>query len=164
MESIIRAQLKTTRLFSFLKLFTLFKLSLYSILLPWPIIPQFLQFYVRQPNSPQLQQFLFLFTSIIQRSPLILSLLSSCSYRGFLTITVFIHSILFIRVGSTNVYYIFCLLSQILSRTKEVDLAFFYFLFSFLLSFQFIFFYSIFKTRVRVRETRSCCYTEGHIR
>ena len=79
--------------------------------------------------------------------------------RSFLTITVFIHSISFIRVGSTNIYYIFCLLSQILSRTKEVNLVFFYFLFSFLLSFQFIFLYSIFRTRVRVIGTRSCCHT-----
>ena len=51
-----------------------------------------------------------------------------------------------------------------LSRMKEVDLVFFYFPFSFLFSFRFIFHYSIFRTSVRVRVTRSCCHTAGHIR
>ena len=45
-----------------------------------------------------------------------------------------------------------------------MDLVFFYFSFSFLSPFQFIFHYSIFRTRVRVRVTRSCCYTAGPIR
>jgi len=52
--------------------------------------------------------------------------------------------------------------SLIISRTKEVDLIFSYFLFLFLFSFQFIFLYSIFRTRVRVRVTRSRCHTAGH--
>jgi len=56
-----------------------------------------------------------------------------------------------------------CLWSK-LSRTKEVDLTFFYFLLSFLFYFWFIFLYSIFRTRVRVRVTRSHCHTAGHIR
>jgi len=50
------------------------------------------------------------------------------------------------------------------SRTKEVDLIFSYFLFLFLFSFQFIFLYSIFRTRVRVRVTGSHGHTAGHIR
>jgi len=36
--------------------------------------------------------------------------------------------------------------------------------FLFLFSFQFISLYSIFRTRVRVRVTRSRCHTAGHIR
>jgi len=50
------------------------------------------------------------------------------------------------------------------SRMKEVDLIFSYFLFLFLFSFQFVFLYSIFRTRVRVRVTRSRHHTAGHIR
>jgi len=45
-----------------------------------------------------------------------------------------------------------------LSRMKESGLNIFLF------SFQFIFLYSIFRTRVRVGVTRSCCHTAGHIR
>ena len=54
--------------------------------------------------------------------------------------------------------------NQFVSRTKEVDLVFFYVPFLFLFSFRFIFCYSIFRTRVRVRVTRSRCHTAGHIR
>ena len=52
----------------------------------------------------------------------------------------------------------------LLSRMKEVDLTVFIFLLSFLLFFQFIFLYSMFRTRVRVKVTRSRCHTAGHIR
>jgi len=48
------------------------------------------------------------------------------------------------------------------SRMKEVDLTFSYFLS--LVSFRFIFLYSIFRTMVRVRGTRSRYHIAGHIR
>ena len=51
-----------------------------------------------------------------------------------------------------------------ISRMQRVELIFFNFPLSFLLSFQFIFLYSIFRTKVRVRVTRSCCHTASHIR
>jgi len=51
-----------------------------------------------------------------------------------------------------------------MSRTKEVDLVFFYFPLLFLFSFWFNFHYSIFRTRIRVRVTRSHCHTTGYIR
>ena len=41
-------------------------------------------------------------------------------------------------------------------KTFLIFFTYFYF------SFQFISFYSIFRTRVRVRVTRSCCHTAGH--
>ena len=51
-----------------------------------------------------------------------------------------------------------------LTKTQEVDLNFFFFPLSFLFYFQVISLYSIFRTRARVRVTRLCCHTAGHIR
>ena len=46
-------------------------------------------------------------------------------------------------------------------KNARSGLNFSYFPFLFLFYFWFIFFYSIFRTRVR--ETRSCCHTAGHL-
>jgi len=51
-------------------------------------------------------------------------------------------------------YSLICDIWTLVSRTKEVDLVFFYFLFLFLFSFWFIFLLSIFRTRVTVRVTK----------
>ena len=53
-----------------------------------------------------------------------------------------------------------------MSELLKVDLIFISpFHFYFILFFFFIFdLFSIFRTRVRVRVTRSCCHTAGHIR
>ena len=49
-------------------------------------------------------------------------------------------------------------------KNKRSGLNIFYFLLSFLFSFQFSLLYSIFRTSVRVRVTKPCCHTAGHIR
>ena len=51
-----------------------------------------------------------------------------------------------------------------MSRMKEVDLTFFYFLLSFYFLFDLFPFILFLETRVRVRVIRSRCHTAGHIR
>ena len=49
-------------------------------------------------------------------------------------------------------------------RIQEVDLTFLIFFSYFYFSSQFTSLYSIFRTSVKVRVLRSCCYTVGYIR
>ena len=104
-----RAQLRTTRLSFLFKL--VFILFLYSNLLSYSTISQFLQFFTRYLNFLQLQQFFPQSTSMEYGSHLGTNPAHHCKY----TITVFVLSTPSIGADFTSIHCISCYLSHIQS-------------------------------------------------